>query len=148
MPRGRLRAASASAAAMPIATAGAGPSTAIASTIPRNDPPIRKRFASSTMKSLPRISTASRPTSAPGRHCSSVESSAAATTTATSSTPCPIATACRRLSLSTGSGRGERACSPRDCASSAAPAARISARDQPTMTTHSATASQTITPSR
>ena len=42
--RGRLRSASTDAAAMPIATAGAGPSSAIASTRPRNEPPIRKRL--------------------------------------------------------------------------------------------------------
>ena len=36
-----------------MATAGAGPSSAIASTSPRNEPEIRNRFASSVRKSLP-----------------------------------------------------------------------------------------------
>ena len=65
----RLRSASVTEHAMPMATAGAGPSSAIASTSPRNEPEIRKRLASSVMKSLPITSTASRPTSSTGSHC-------------------------------------------------------------------------------
>ena len=56
----------------PIATAGAGPSSAIARTRPRNEPEIRARLVSSVRKSLPQASTASRPTSSGGFHCSAV----------------------------------------------------------------------------
>ena len=55
--------------------AGAGPSTAIASTIPRNDAPIRKRLALRTMKSLPSTSTRAGRRAPGGCHWSAVDSS-------------------------------------------------------------------------
>jgi hypothetical protein len=115
--------------------------------MPRNEPPMRKRLASSTMKSLPRTRTASSPTIAGGSHCSSVESSAALTITTASRIDWPITITRRRPGRSGGAGRlaARERSSEAARARSAEPAARINASDQATITSHRTTANQTIT---
>ena len=124
-----------------------GRAARMASTMPRNEPPIRKRLASSTMKSLPSTSTNSRPTIAGGSHCSSVESSAALAITTASSTDWPITAnaAAARAQRRRGAAGRLRGALGRRRPRSAEPAARISASDQATITSHRTTASQTIT---
>ena len=131
-----------------MATAGAGPSSAIASTSPRNEPEMRKRLARRVRKSLPTTTTASSPTSLAGCHCSGVESSTAATIESARTAVWPITRLSSRCLPRAVYGRAGGGSVASASARSTPPAARISASDQATITAHSATASQTITAPR
>ncbi len=93
----RARSWSTSTDSTPIATAGAGPSSAIASTMAMNDPETRCVRCCSARKSLPMASASSTRNSSGGCQSSVVESIAATTHEATRTTASPATKSVDRL---------------------------------------------------
>ena len=73
----RARSWSTSTEAIPMATAGAGPSSAIASTSARNEPEIRWTLCRTARRSLPSASASRTATSSGGSQSAAVDTSAA-----------------------------------------------------------------------
>ena len=145
MPRTRRRRASTSALARPRKAAGAGPSSAIASTRPVNEPPIRKRLASSTRTSEPSTSSASSPTIFQSSHWLWSLSEAATASTTTSANACPNAIARRRPA----NGTRPVGIRSRAGAGGSEPAAALTTEsDQTTSPSHTTNAIHTTTASK